>query len=246
MNETTVRIFHANASNLDFINTASVDLVVTSPPYFSVTTDKHLSGPRSSHIRYDETMADITAFGCLLQPAFSEMYRVLKEGQILALQTKNVRYGDYLLPLAELHSTLLLNLGFRLVARIEWIIRGINPRHKQRSNGVFRNRDTKTFLVLSKGICTRSTDQSTATLFGEVSNPLWRSAPAAGIRHRFASPPQVVRRLIALYSDTKELILDPFCGHGTIVEEAVKADRRAIGVDIDAECVRISKKRLTC
>jgi len=44
-------------------------------------------------------------------------------------------------------------------------------------------------------------------------------------------PPLLVRRLIALYSDENDLILDNFAGSGTVLIEAKFANRRSIGVE---------------
>src|SRR5688572_8517246 len=45
--------------------------------------------------------------------------------------------------------------------------------------------------------------------------------------------PPVVRRLLDLYSKPGDVVLDPFCGSGTLLVEARLMDRAAIGIDID-------------
>ncbi len=45
--------------------------------------------------------------------------------------------------------------------------------------------------------------------------------------------PPVARKLVEEFSDQGELILDPFCGSGTLLVEAVQSGRNSIGLDID-------------
>ncbi len=52
--------------------------------------------------------------------------------------------------------------------------------------------------------------------------------------------PPVARALIERYSKPGELVLDPFCGSGTLMVEAVTLGRNAVGSDIDPIAVFIS------
>jgi site-specific DNA-methyltransferase (adenine-specific) len=54
----------------------------------------------------------------------------------------------------------------------------------------------------------------------------------------------VLRRLIAVYTRPGDLVVDPFCGHGTVVLAAVEQGRSGIGYDIDADCVAAAVERL--
>lgn len=51
-------------------------------------------------------------------------------------------------------------------------------------------------------------------------------------------------RLLKLYSLMNELVLDPFAGTGTTLEEAMKLRRFSIGVDVNPEFLSISEKRV--
>lgn len=46
-------------------------------------------------------------------------------------------------------------------------------------------------------------------------------------------PDELVRNLIELYSDRGDLVLDSFCGYGTIMSVACKLERDSVGVDIN-------------
>lgn len=51
-------------------------------------------------------------------------------------------------------------------------------------------------------------------------------------------------RLIKMYSFMNELVLDPFVGTGTTLEEATKLKRFSIGVDVNPEFLDISEQRI--
>ena len=52
--------------------------------------------------------------------------------------------------------------------------------------------------------------------------------------------PLVARRLVEEFSAPGELVLDPFCGSGTVLVEAALAGRRAVGVDANPLAVRLA------
>lgn len=57
--------------------------------------------------------------------------------------------------------------------------------------------------------------------------------------------PKIPERLIRLYSEKKETILDCFCGSGTTNIEAKKLGRNSIGIDINSHAVLTTKSRLS-
>ena len=62
--------------------------------------------------------------------------------------------------------------------------------------------------------------------------------------HNWGQSESGIVDIIERFTYPKELIVDPFVGGGTIGYIAVKMKRRFIGIDIDKECVEITKKRL--
>lgn len=57
-------------------------------------------------------------------------------------------------------------------------------------------------------------------------------------------PLALLRRIVLAGSDPGDLVLDPFCGSGTALVAAVQLGRRAHGMDISEDAIRISRKRL--
>jgi DNA modification methylase len=57
-------------------------------------------------------------------------------------------------------------------------------------------------------------------------------------------PPQVARNLILRYSKPNELVLDQMCGSGTTLIECKLLNRNGIGVDINSNCIMLTRDRL--
>lgn len=57
-------------------------------------------------------------------------------------------------------------------------------------------------------------------------------------------PPQMARNLILRYSRPGETVLDQMCGSGTTLIECKLLGRNGIGVDINLECIMLTRDRL--
>jgi DNA modification methylase len=113
----TARIVHGDSRNLGWMEEGSVDLVVTSPPYWN----KADYGDESANLGNVE---GYRAFFETIRPVFQECYRVLQPGRKLCLVTANVnQYTDHGLlsfPLAADFAVHLRELGFVMVGEVIW------------------------------------------------------------------------------------------------------------------------------
>ena len=62
--------------------------------------------------------------------------------------------------------------------------------------------------------------------------------------HPTQKPLSIMERIITIFSNKHDLIIDPFMGSGTAMVAAKKLQRKWIGCDINAEYVEITKTRL--
>ncbi len=249
----TFQVVQGNSASMRFVKDAEVDLIVTSPPYFPEDVEQLLAKPRVEQNEFEHVEARITEFALTLRPIFTDLKRVLKPGCALILQTKDIRYGDFLIPLADLHQEIASNSGFRLVTRVLWLStpgsRKRLPKFIQtKRRRDFRVLDTEVFMVFShpEGLLQGAPIVSLKKedVFDMI-QPLWRLSPNGGARtHKYGSPKNVVSRLIELFSEPKDLVLDPFVGYGTTLVEAKRLGRRAIGYDVEAQCVRMAEDNL--
>jgi len=53
--------------------------------------------------------------------------------------------------------------------------------------------------------------------------------------------PPVARKLIEIFSHAQDLVFDPFCGSGTVIAEAIRLKRKAIGFDINPLALLIAE-----
>ena len=62
--------------------------------------------------------------------------------------------------------------------------------------------------------------------------------------HPWQQPENDLRELVDILTNPGDLVLDPFCGSGTIAFLCQKMERRCIAIDIDPKCVLVTKGRL--
>jgi site-specific DNA-methyltransferase (adenine-specific) len=53
-----------------------------------------------------------------------------------------------------------------------------------------------------------------------------------------------MKRLVFLWSDESDIILDPFCGSGTTCVAAKEMGRKFIGIEISPEYAAIAQRRV--
>jgi DNA modification methylase len=245
-------VYEGTAANMSMIGDGEVDLVLSSPPYFSKDTEELLKQPVSKQLHLDQVQNEITSFAMTLRPAFKEISRILRPGGALVFQTKDIRYGGFLMPLVDTHCELALQMGLRLVSRLYWLP---TPGNKKRRpgfaqsprKGTFRTHDVETFLIMSHsdGIRRGKKMDFSEIDIEEWVFPVWRcNANQKKGRHPHGSPQSVIRRFIELFTEPGDLVVDPFCGFGTTLEEAASMRRHAIGYDVDHSCVVETEARI--
>ncbi len=117
LEHSALRAVHGDSRKLDFLGDESVDLIVTSPPYW----DKADYGESEDNLGATESYSSFLA-GVI--PVFQECFRVLKPGRKVCIVTANVNqhteHGLLTFPLATDFATLLRNIGFFMVNEIIW------------------------------------------------------------------------------------------------------------------------------
>jgi DNA modification methylase len=115
--EKTIDIVQADSRNLTCLETDSVGLIVTSPPYWN----------KADYGRSKDNLGNepvYTEFFQRIRPVFEECHRVLMPGRKLCLVTANVNqhteHGLLTFPLATDFTCLLRDIGFLLVNEIIW------------------------------------------------------------------------------------------------------------------------------
>ncbi|MDO0791497.1 site-specific DNA-methyltransferase [Xanthomonas campestris pv. campestris] len=110
-------IVNGDSRKMDFVESDSVGLVVTSPPYWN----KADYGDSKRNIGKIERYSD---FIKSIRPVFEECYRVLAPGRKICVVTANVNqhtdHGLLTFPLATDFAVLLRQIGFVMINEIIW------------------------------------------------------------------------------------------------------------------------------
>lgn len=242
-------VYHGDGATMWQLADGEADLVLTSPPYYPAEIEALLRAPVTRQHRVDVVDEAVTSLALSLSPIFHELGRVLKVDGWLVLQTKDLRYGGFMVGPADTHRRLVEAAGFRLSAEISWASTPANPLRDRalRSawrRGYFSTIDTEKFLVFTRPASAPAAVHGPLVVPEDYAEPLWR-LPGQGARatHQHESPLAVLRRLVEIYSAPGDLVLDPMCGHGTTLVAALRLGRRAVGYDIDAACVEMSSDK---
>ncbi len=249
-------VYRQDARRMGDVESNSVALVVTSPPYFAGKEYEHSVGRNGVPGSYFEYLA-------LLHDVFAECKRVLEPGGRIAVNVANLGRRPYR-SLAGDVTQILQDLGLLLRGEVIWwkgraaggscawgtfqrpsnpVLRDVTERVVIASKARF-DRALKPDQRLGRGL------PSTATIsrdeFLEATTDLWEIPPESATRvgHPAPFPVELPTRLIELYTYEDDVVLDPFMGSGTTAVAAVRTDRRFIGFDTDQSYVDRANERI--
>ncbi len=245
-------VLYGNGARMDVLADGQADLVLTSPPYFSDAIFRELAVPKSQQKDIQRIENEVLTFARTLRPVFVEVARILKPGRAFVIQSKDIRFGDFLIPLSDAHFSVASSCGFHLVTRFTWVPSKFDAKRipaflKSKKVGQYKAFDGEIFLVLAReeGLEKRGYVEGHRLELRELAKPLWRMPfRRRHDDHPYVSPRPVVREIISLLTEKGDLVVDPFAGFGTIIEVATSIGRRGIGWDNDRHCVDEAARRL--
>lgn len=246
----------ASAISMPQVETSSVALVVTSPPYFAgkaYEEDLSAHGVPSTYLEYLK----------MLEEVFAECARVLEPGGRIAVNVANLGRRPFR-SLAGDVTDVLQRLGLLLRGEVVWW-KGRAAggscawgTFQRPGNPVLRD-VTERIVIASKGRFDRALSAperhaqdlpSTTTIsreeFLEATTDLWEIPPESATRvgHPAPFPLALPTRLIELYTYEGDLVLDPFMGSGTTAVAALRTGRSFLGFDTDPGYVLAATARI--
>ena len=249
INGLDVRLIHGTSAQMSELQEQSVDLIVTSPPYYSQLTEQTLDHGVSDQADLDELNQEIQAFAWTLRGTFEESHRVLRDGGCMVVQTRDVRIRQILSPVESIHRQLIEATGLRLYTKYFWLPLHQTLTRRRMSTALLRrfgplNQDPEVFLVFIKPGPIRECvlTEADIALLNKALEPSTGGRRAT--HHRYQAPAVVVKALIHCYSQPNDLVLDPFVGGATTLVAAAAAGRRAIGYEIDPAALAIARSKL--
>ncbi len=229
---------------------------MTSPPYFAGKQYEEALG--QGHI--PDTYLNYLK---MLEDVFAACVEALEPGGRIAVNVANLGRKPYV-SLSSDVIQIFQRLGLLLRGEILWRkAKGAGGNcawgsYRSAVNPVLRD-VTERIIVASKGRFDRAVplkkraqeelphkNTMTGDEFMEATLDLWELPPesAKRIGHPAPFPVTLPRRLIELFTFEGDLVLDPFLGAGSTLVAAQQSHRRAIGLDTDADYIRLSEKRL--
>jgi site-specific DNA-methyltransferase (adenine-specific) len=189
----------------------AVDLALTDPPYLVSYGGRWCSDWLPIEGDNDSSW---------VLPAFTEIYRVLKQDTFC--------FSFYGWPFADLFLQAWKQIGFRPVSHIACVKSSIGLGHYTRNQH-------ETAYLLAKG---------NPILPKAALSDVFNWEREAALYHPNQKPLSVISRILAAYSSENALVLDPFMGSGTTLLAARNMGRRAIGIEIDEGYCRVAANRL--
>jgi len=246
--QTAHRLHNGDSRRIE-LDTGSVDLVVTSPPYW--TLKKY-----NDHEQQLGDVEDYDAFLNELDEVWRRAYDALVPGGRMVIVVGDVNvsrkvFGRHLV--FPLHASIQERcrlIGFDNLAPIIWN-KIANAQYEMGAggfygkpyepNGVIKN-DIEYILFQRKPggyrkpeLATRLMSVISADDHAEWFQQVWRMSGASTRDHPAPYPQSLADRLIRMFSFAGDTIFDPFLGTGTTSAAAAGCGRNSIGCEVDPD-----------
>jgi DNA modification methylase len=211
---------------------ASIDLIITSPPYnFG---HSYAQDPHDDTHEWNEYFATLLAI-------WRECERVLKPGGRIAVNVQPL-FSDYV-PTHHIVSNQMAGLGLLWKAEFLWEKNNYNAKFTAwgswKSPSMPYIKYTWEFIevfdkITHKKSGKRENIDITAEEFKDWVKGKWSFPPETRMKnyhHPAMFPEELPRRIMKLFSYKDDIVLDPFNGAGTTSLVAAKNGRRFIGID---------------
>lgn len=270
---TTHEIIVGNSRNLSSIPTASVQLIVTSPPYPMIEMWDDVFSKQDPTIKAALESGDgISAFNkmhSILSDVWTECDRVLMDNGFVCINIGDAtRTINNNFQLYSNHTQIIMffqNKGYCVLPDIHWRKQSNAPNKFMGSGmypaGAYVTYEHEYILVFRKGgkrVFSGEAKQKRqkSAYFWEERNvwfsDLWDIKGASQIiadsnagRDRNASYPfEIPYRLVNMYSAEGDTVLDPFAGLGTTSLSCIASERNSIGVEIDPVIAELALKNI--
>lgn len=251
------KIIFGDSRSLNQIKDKSVQLIITSPPYWQLKdygTEEQIGFNDS----YEEYINNLNL-------VWKECYRVLSDGCRLCINigdqfARSVYYGRYkVIPIRTEIIRFCESLGMDYMGAIIWqktttmntsgggAIMGSFPHPR---NGILKM-DYEFILLFKKlGNAPKPSPQQkidskmTKEEWSQYFSSHWNFNGVKQLGHIAMFPEELPKRLIKMFSFAGETVLDPFVGSGTTSLAAKHLGRNSIGYEINKDFAPIIKEKL--
>ena len=258
---TSHQMRRADARDLDFVLDESVQLVLTSPPYWTLKQYNESDGQLGSLADYDEFLSE-------LDRVWSHCFRVLVPGGRLICVVGDVclsrRKNGGRHTVVPLHASIQEHcraIGFDNLAPIIWhkianatlevagngggfLGKPYEPNAVIKNDIEFILMERKPGGYRSPGFLERAFSVIPDALHKRWFRQIWTDVPGASTRsHPAPFPIELAVRLIRMFSFVGDTVLDPFLGSGTTSMAAWQCGRNSLGVEVDRSYLTLAARR---
>ena len=239
----SVTLIHDDVLTSKYIDSNSVDLVVTSPPY-------------NVDIQYNSNKDDLSYQEYLefSKKWMAQCFEWLKEDGRFCLNIPlDKNKGGQQSVGADL-TVIAKEIGFQYHSTIIWNEGNISRRTAWGSwmsaSAPYVIAPVELIVVLYKKNWKKTGGSKISDVtrdeFMQWTNGTWvfNGESKKRIGHPAPFPMELPRRCIKLFSYVGDVVLDPFCGSGTTVLVAAENNRKGIGMDVDKKYCELARKRI--
>ena len=251
------KIIIGDSRKLNKIEDKSVQLIITSPPYWQLK-DYGSDNQIGFNDSYEEYINNLNL-------VWNECYRVLSDGCRMCVNigdqfSRSVYYGRYkVIPIRTEIIRFCESLGMDYMGAVIWqkattmntsgggAVMGSFPYPR---NGILKI-DYEFILIFKKlGDAPKPSDEQkkksamTKEEWNKYFSSHWNFSGVKQTDHLAMFPEELPKRLIKMFSFAGETIFDPFLGSGTTSLAAKNLDRNSIGYEINPNFVNIIKEKM--
>ena len=251
------KIIFGDSRSLNEIKDKSVQLIITSPPYWQLK-DYGIKDQIGFNDSYEEYINNLNL-------VWQECYRVLTDGCRMCINigdqfARSVYYGRYkVIPIRTEIIRFCESLGMDYMGAIIWqkmttmntsgggAVMGSFPYPR---NGILKI-DYEFILLFKKlGNAPKPTKEQkersviTKEEWRQYFSSHWNFNGVKQYEHIAMFPEELPRRLIKMFSFVEETVFDPFIGSGTTSLAAKSLGRNSIGYEINKSFAPIIKRKL--
>lgn len=254
---TNHKIILGDSRNLSKIADKSVQLIITSPPYWQLK-DYGSDDQIGFNDSYEEYINNLNL-------VWKECYRVLSDGCRLCINigdqfARSVYYGRYkVIPIRTEIIRFCETLGMDYMGAIIWqktttmntsgggAVMGSFPYPR---NGILKL-DYEFILIFKKlGNAPKPSKEQkqnsilTKEEWNQYFSSHWNFNGVKQLEHIAMFPEELPKRLIKMFSFVGETIFDPFAGSGTTSLAALHLGRNSIGYEINQDFIQVIRDKL--
>ncbi len=271
--QTNHKVVFGNSLKMTELENETIQLVVTSPPYFNAPFD------------YPDFFKTYTDFLELIKGVAKELKRVVAKGRVCCFVVDDMLVDGDKFPVVADITRIMMQGGFRYRDRIVWIKPKGYVRISRRSGVVLQHpypmyfypdNMQESILIFQKGkfdysylkklspevldasridVKEFNKSDTALTVWDDVIGErdavpdMWHVTNVLPVKGRLeegiaAFPDEIARRLIKLFTFVGENVLDPFAGSGTTLKVAKDLRRNSYGYELDLELKPIIAAKL--